>query len=131
MGNYNPHAPYIIGNEWVPIRQANFAPDKITERGYTFRISHSVTPITGAYYIAEVPQTRVNKVSDLVAVYRAGEETLTGPIRQVAIPASAIWVTGTAIVSSSGVAALQNPSDDLSIRFNGPSDGNTFLGISF
>lgn len=131
MGNYNPHAPYIIGNEWVPIRQANFAPDKVTESGYSFHIDHSATPITGAYYVAEVPQTRVNNVSDMIHVYRAGDEILTGPIKQIAIPVSAIWVTGAAINSSAGFAALQNPSDGRSIRFTGPSDFNTSLGISF
>ena len=131
MGNYNPHAPYIIGNEWVPIRQADYKPDKITEQGYSFRIDHSAVPITGAYYVAEVPQTTVNLVTDMVAVYAAGDEDLTGPIKQVTIPASAIWVTGTSISVGVGVAALQNPSDQQSIRFNGPTDGNTALGISF
>lgn len=131
MGQYNPHAPYIIGNEWVPIRQANLIPDDTTEHGYTFQIDHTVTPITGAYYVAEVPQSRVDMVSDLVAVYAAGNEKLTGPIKQVFIPASAIWVTGTSINSSAGVAALLNPSDDKSISFSAPSDSNTFLGVSF
>lgn len=131
MGNYNPHAPYILGQEWVPIRQANYKPDKITEQGYSFRIDHSVIPITGAYYVAEVPQTKVNNVADMIAVYASGDEDLTGPIQQVNIPASAIWVTGAAINASAGVAALQNPSDDRTIRFTGPTDGNTFLGVSF
>lgn len=131
MGNYNPHAPYIIGNEWVPIRQANFAPDKVTEQGYSFHIDHSVVPITGAYYVAEVPQTKVNNVSDMINVYPAGQEALTGPIKQVFIPSSTIWTTGAAINATAGVAALQNPSDNQTIRFTGPTDGNTFLGISF
>lgn len=131
MGNYNPHAPYIIGNEWTPIRQANFSPDKVTELGYSFHIDHSATPITGAYYVAEVPQTLVNQVSDMISVYSAGQEDLTGPIKTIYIPASAIWVTGTSILSTDGVAALQNPSDQRSIRFTGPSDFNTSLGISF
>lgn len=130
MGIYNPHAPYIIGNEWVPIRQANFSPDKVTEFGYTFRVDHSVVPITGAYYVAEVPQTRVNNVADLISVYPAGGEVLTGPIKQVNIPASAIWTTGAAM-SHVTLAALHNPSDDQAIWFTGPSDFNTQLGISF
>jgi hypothetical protein len=130
MGNYNPHAPYIIGEEWVPIRSANYAPDKLTEQGYTFHIDHSVTPITGAYYVAEVPQTRVNLVSDLVSVYPAGQEALTGPIKQIFIPVSAVWVTGASIIGAT-VAKVLNPSDGQSITFDGPSDSNSFLGLSF
>lgn len=131
MGNYNPHAPYIIGQEWVPIRQANYVPDKVTEQGYTFHIDHSATPVTGAYYVEAPPQSKINLVSDLISVYPAGQEALTGPIKQVIIPASAIWVTGTAISAGDGVAALLNPSDDLSIILTGPSDFNTRLGVSF
>lgn len=131
MGNYNPHAPLIIGPEWVPIREANYVPDKVTEQGYTFHIDHSATPVTGAYYVDIPPQTLINNVADLISIYPVGQETLTGPIKQVLIPASAIWVTGSAIDSSGGVAALQNPSDDKAIIFTAPSDFATSLGISF
>ena len=131
MGNYNPHAPYIIGQEWVPIRQANYKPDKITEQGYTFHIDHSVIPVTGAFYVAEVPESRVNQVSDFISVYPAGDEDLSGPVKVLNIPASAIWVTGGTAITSAGVAALQNPSDDLSLGFTSPSDNNTWIGISF
>ena len=130
MGNYNPHAPYIIGNEWVPIRQANFKPDKITESGYSFRLDHSVIPITGAYYVTEVPQNKVSTVSDLIAVYPEGQETLTGPIKQLFIPVSSVWTTGAAI-SHVALVNVQNPSDDRAIWFTGPTDGNTHLGLSF
>ena len=130
MGNYNPHAPYILGQEWVPIRQANYKPDTVTERGYTFGIDHSAVPVTGAYYVAAVPEGRVNQVSDLISIYTAGREDITGPIKQIFIPVSAVWVTGTS-VSTATVASLLNPSDSQRVVFTAPSDGNTSIGLSF
>lgn len=133
MGNYNPHAPYIVGQEWVPIRQANFVPDMVTERGYTFTLGHSVVPVTGAFYVSELPENVTNQSIDLVSVYRQGQETLTGPVKYVDIPVSAVWTTGASISSSDGVnaAALANPSDTKYIMFTSPSDGFTFMGLSF
>lgn len=130
MGNYNPHAPYILGQEWVPIRQANYRPDKVTERGYTFGIDHSAVPVTGAYYVSAVPEGTVNQVSDLISVYTAGQEAITGPIKQVFIPVSAVWVTGAA-VSGANVTNLLNPSDGRYMVFTAPSDFNTQVGLSF
>lgn len=130
MGNYNPHAPYILGNEWVPIRQDDWQPDDISEFGYAFSISHAVTPVTGAFYVNEVPQTRTNQAIDLVSVYPSGQETLTGPVKVIHIPVSTVSSTGTSI-SNVAVANLLNPSDGLSVRFDTPSDGFTWLGLSF
>lgn len=131
MANYNPHAPHIIGQEWVPIRQADYTPDdNITERGYTFRLETAVTPVTGAYYISEIPSNQVSQVCDFMAVYPAGRETLTGPIERVYIPASAVAATGPKVVVTSGVAALQNPSDSLTIRFDAPGGGDE-LRVNF
>lgn len=129
MGQYNPHAPYIIGPEWVPIRQANYLPDTVTEQGYTFHLDHTVTPITGAYYVESVPETRTNQSGDLIAVYREGQAELTGPIKKINIPVSAVAVTGAEITGAT-VAALLNPSDDFSIVFASPGNGAQ-LAVSF
>ena len=53
MGNYNPHSPDILGNEWVPIRQRNLAPDIDTEHGYTFRLEHAVSLVSGGIFLTE------------------------------------------------------------------------------
>lgn len=131
MGTYNPHAPYIIGEEWVPIRDAQYFPEDFIERGYTFKIDHTVTPVTGAYYVVQVPDSRVDQACDLVAVYPAGQEKLSGPIKKLNIPVSAIAITGASITASAGFSALLNPSDDQSILFSAPSDNNSRLSISF
>jgi hypothetical protein len=131
MGNYNPHAPYIIGQEWVPIRDARYAPEDFVEKGYVFRVDHTVTPVTGAYYVVEVPDSRVDQACDLIAVYPRGQDWLSGPVKKINIPVSAIAITGASIVASAGFSALLNPSDDQSIRFSAPSDNNSSLAISF
>jgi len=132
MGNYNPHAPYILGQEWVPIRQANYLPDDSAERGYIFRLQHTTTPVSGAYYIAQVPDFRVGSVNDLVAVYPATTAKLTGPIKKVNIPVSAIAVTGGSFITTDGFQALNNPSDDKAIIFNNSGfSGNDFITFQF
>ena len=131
MGNYNPHAPYIIGEEWVPIRQANYQPDDgVTERGYSFRIDHSAAIVSGAYYVAEPPPAPSSATVEMISVYPAGTEDLTGPIKSLIIPASAANVTGTGITTS-GVADLLNPADGLSVLFEGGPGNTGTLGISF
>lgn len=128
MGNYNPHAPYILGEEWVPIRQANYPPDDhVTERGYTFRIGHDTAIVSGAYYVEKPPPGSVELAAELIAIYPAGLEDLTGPIKTVIIPVSAVALTGTGAFNAT-VAALQNPSDSDNVGFQ---NGSARLGISF
>jgi hypothetical protein len=133
MANYNPHAPYILGQEWVPIRQADYTPDdNVTERGYTFQIEAAVVPVTGAYYIASVPANQLSQVCDFMAVYPAGHETLTGPVKKLYIPASAVAVTNPppSIDITEGVAALHSPTDGKTIMFDVPG-GSDELQINF
>jgi hypothetical protein len=131
VGRYNPHAPYVLGQEWVPIRGASYAPDNIVERGYTFRIEHGVTPVSGAYYVETVPDHTVSQVTDLISVYPAGREALTGPIKRLYVQPSAISTTGGGSIDiSNGVAALLNPSDDESIVFGAPGNSDE-LRVSF
>jgi len=134
MGNYNPHAPYILGQEWVPIRQADYTPDDVTERGYTFVLEFGATPVSGAYYVESVPENQVSQVVDMMAVYPSGHETLTGPIKSLRIPVSAISAPGPPNNTdiSAGIAALFNPSDDQTILFQDPGgDGGDELEVSF
>lgn len=130
MGNYNPHAPYIIGEEWVPIRQANFTPDDTIERGYTFGIGNATTIISGAYYVQSPPAVPAAGAAELMAVYPAGLENQSGPIKSVIIPASAVAATGTGI--SAAIADLLNPSDNSFVDFTAGSAGaGGAIGISF
>lgn len=131
MANYNPHAPHILGQEWVPIRQADYPPDdNLTERGYTFRLEHAVVPVTGAYYVASVPANRVSQVCEFISVYPAGREINTGPIKKVNIPVSAVATTGPSVVLNDGAVALQSPTDDRYITFTAPGNSDR-LQVNF
>lgn len=130
MGQYNPHAPFIIGQEWVPIRQANYTPDDgVTERGYRFRIDQSTTIVSGAYYVATPPPSPTSGAVEFISVYPAGTEDLTGPIKSLVIPASAVAVTGTGITVT--VSDLQNPADGNFAIFDGGPGNTGAMGISF
>lgn len=130
MGNYNPHAPHIIGQEWVPIRQANLLPEEFVEHGYIMNIEHAVAPVSGAYYIATLPEPRIYPgVADMVNVYPAATAHLTGPIKKLNIPVSAITITGTGF---SGVyTSLLSTSDDTYVRINPASTSFDELAIQF
>lgn len=133
MGNYNPHAPYIIGEEWVPIRDAAFVPEEFVERGYIMTISHAVAPVSGAYYISTLPESRVGfGNAEIINVYPAATAKLSGPIKKLNIPVSAILATGSGFVVTDGYQALLNPSDDSSIKCNPTATAATeWLGIQF
>jgi predicted RNA binding protein with dsRBD fold (UPF0201 family) len=132
MGNYNPHAPYVIGQEWVPIRNAHYLPDGITERGYTFRIDHTAVPVSGAFYVNEVPGNIIAQTCDFISIYPTGREHLTGPVKSVRIKPSAITVTNPgSIDATEGVAALLNPGDRKFIIFDPDTGTSSQLQVSF
>lgn len=123
MGEYNPNAPYIIGNEWVPIRTTTYKPNAITEYGYSFKIDHSTAIVSGTY--TTVFGQNSTEVAEMLHVYPEGTEDQTGPIHTLTIPVSAFAVTGT----GGGFSALpNNPATD-GLIFTG---GNSLqIGLSF
>lgn len=128
MGNYNPHAPYIIGQEWVPIRDAAYQPDTVTERGYTWYNNNTVIPVSGNYYVSALPDGPISQVCDLVSVYAAGTEDQTGPIKILHIPASAVAATGNATITG-GAAALADLTDNQFLLLTVPGTGQ--IAVSF
>lgn len=128
MANYNPHAPSIVGNEWVPIRQENYQPDEITERGYQFTLDHGTIIVSGSNSIASVPPALSTNKIMLNSVYLAGTEDQTGPIQQVIIPVDGVTVTGGGV--SAFVADFLTPTDDNSALLNNLSLGQG-IGLSF
>jgi hypothetical protein len=129
VGSYNPHAPIILGNEWVPIREPDFRPDDITEMGVEITIEHTAAVVSGYYYVKETVPNELVGVADLMAVYVAGTEKDTGPVQQVVIPASAISITGTGI--SGTIAGLLNPSDSTTVSFTLGDPNSQEIGIQF
>lgn len=130
MGNYNPDASAIIGMEWVPIRQADYETDNITERGYSFQLDHTSPIVSGAFYVTEAP-TGGRDTAHLISVYPENTEDLTGPIKEVIIPVESFAVTGAgAACDPTGVTeCMTNFSDSKSLLFLGGNSPE--VGVSF
>lgn len=123
MGNYNPRAPIILGEEWVPIRDSEVqfpTGDNVFEVGHGFTLTQSRTLTDGRFY---VPEPLFTNNAQLINVYPTGTEALSGPLQSVIIPVNAAQITG-AQITASGVTTsaqvvtnLANPSDTLTVRF--------------
>ncbi len=119
MGVYNPHIPYILGQEWVPIREENFQfqPDVVSrEVGYGFTLLSSQQLNNSRLYVHKLPPQAINIHSPLVNIYPAGREALTGPIKKVIIPINdSAGITGSHGSLSGGATsvadALFSPAD--------------------
>lgn len=123
MGIYNPSAPAILGQEWVPIRDEtqNFTPDiNILEVGHTFATTASRTVRDGRFYIQDPPPGNASSQTAMMAVYTRGQEAATGPIRSVIIPCNSGGITGTIITTDTGGVAgcLADPSDGKYVRID-------------
>lgn len=128
MANYNTHAPQVLGNEWVPIQQADYVPDDVTERGYVLNSTGTPTVTQGGFGVADTGVSPGHSTAHLLAVYRyptiAGFEgypsDLTGPAKVVRLPVVASsTVTGVVtLVNAATVAeALGVPTDSKRVSF--------------
>ena len=105
MGTYNPHLPYILGEEWVPIRDEDlvFSPSvNVVELGHTFGLDTSRQVRDARFYTHELSPESSGFQCGQMAIYPSGTEELTGPIQQVLIPATTIGVTGSNISGANG-----------------------------
>lgn len=132
MGQYNPHAPYILGQEWVPIRNAHYVSDGVVERGYAFTLDATTVPVSGAFYVEKPPENNLRQACEFISIYPAGRETLTGPVKRLRVRPSAIAVTNAGSIDiSNGVAALYTPEDSLTIIFDADTGIASQLQVSF
>lgn len=122
MGNYNPHAPQILGEEWVPIRNENFELSPVTnslEAGHSFTLANSRTLQDCRTYINDPAAARTDQVF-LFNIYNKGLEAATGPIRSVLIPVNNGGITGTGSSLQGALtvaAALESPDDTAAIIY--------------
>lgn len=128
MGQYNPHNPYIMGQEWVPIRDASQASDQDTERGYTFRISHDAPAVSGAVWVKTPTPNATPYIAEVINVYPTGIEDQTGPIRKCVIPCEALNVTGSTGFIEGTAADVADPSDGKALFISG---GSALAGANF
>lgn len=115
MGNYNPNAPIILGEEWVPIRDENLELSPATnfvEVGHQFTMTAARAVGEGRFYINTIPPGSDRGQHLGIAIYPAGGEAQSGPIESVIIPCNSASVTGGSVFSaSSATAALLSPTD--------------------
>lgn len=117
MGDYNPHAPHILGEEWVPIRDeyTELSPLQTSvEYGHSFTTEASRTLYDSRFYVGEMPAD-VSETFYTTAIYAAGTEAQSGPVRSVIIPVDSVATTGTTQAVGSppnGATALLTPSVD-------------------
>lgn len=95
MGEYNPHYPRIIGQEWVPIRDTDLSYSPIInafERGSSFRLLQNRQVRDARFYTHDL-NAAPSLLAFLAAVYTKGTERDSGPIREVIIPVSNVGTT--------------------------------------
>lgn len=125
IGNYNPHSPIILGQEWVPIRDEDvtYSPStNFVELGHEFTLASSTRVRDARFYINQLPAPPGLYQTTLFNVYPRGLESATGPIKSVLIPVNNGGITGgsgISFVNSSSVAqALNEPGDFRYIQNN-------------
>lgn len=116
MGEYNPHAPTILGQEFVGIRDENisFLPGANTfEVGTGFTLEGPRRIRDGRFYINDIPPVNVQNQARTLNIYPDGMEANTGPIKKVVIPVSFGGITGSnfTIVGTTVANALWRPGD--------------------
>ena len=134
MGEYNPYAPQILGQEWVPIRDEDFflSPAvNAVEQGHVFTSPAPRVLQDGRFYLNTFPSPNTLYETMQISVYPEGVEDQTGPVHSVLIPCNNGGISGNAfLVSGATVAAcLANPSDGSSVQLSGgtPDDANVDL----
>lgn len=122
MGTYNPNTPIILGEEWVPIRDADLVYNQAVnsfEMGHAFTLTSPTQLGLGRFYIHTFPDNFVRNQIFNLSVYPKGQEANSGPIRSVIIPCNNGGITGAALFEAASVAeALWNPSGSAAIQFN-------------
>lgn len=141
MGEYNPHRPSVLGQEWAPVHPENVRLDYDTEVGNTFILDTSSTVVSGSFFVSDLPPSYNGKIATL-AVYRRGEEALGGPVKRTVIPVSVVATNipdplegvVNIVGASTGAQAVANPADGSYIIIQGIFDitfnfsANSFSG---
>lgn len=98
MADFNPNAPQILGQEWVPIKDVDLAfnPFAYTfERGYGFTNPANQQVSQARFALNTFPNNFVREKCYTASVYPRGQEAASGPVRSVIIPCNAGGISGT------------------------------------
>lgn len=134
---YNPSAPEIIGQEWVPIVNRPYLVNSTSERGHSFVITSDVEEPQvsyGRYYLKNSGGGTYDQHTIGMTVYEKGQECATGPVNKLVVPASAASASGGAAGSfvctnNDCAASLQSPSDGSRIQFTQTSAAITTIDL--
>lgn len=123
---YNASYPYILGNEYVPIKEevVEFLPEPSVEYGYRFRyegyewaqdetgndtlVGGFPNQLIGVYDLLKQPQFLKQKWA--LNLYPNGGEYSQGPVRSVTIPVSSFPATGNSGFTASDTFNGRDPS---------------------
>lgn len=101
MGNYNPHFPIILGQEWVPIQSQGLTLTPSThdaEYGVGFTVTENVSLTHVFAYLQDISRGSVSESNRNqvigASIYPEDGIRNMGPMRKVRIPASATLITG-------------------------------------
>lgn len=97
MGKYNPTAPYILGQEFVPIRDEDIlfsGAVNVQERGHRFITAQDYVLQDTRFYLSEFANVFAKDKVFLASIYTKGTEDQTGPIRSVVIPVNNGAISG-------------------------------------
>lgn len=135
MSEYNPRRPFILGDEWVGIRDENIQFTNGTndiEYGYRFSLATPQVLESGRFYVDDQLVTSSGQHA-LVSLYPYTQVDNSGPIRKVIIPCNNAAITGSPTMNSNGVDSL-GAIDSLGVSaqaFTPPVFQANFLRMNF
>jgi hypothetical protein len=119
---YNPEAPQILGQEWVPIRNQDITlgvQEAATEWGVSVPLQPVTTLASARFYTDDIDGGNLTGIVNTVSVYPDGAEAAAGPVRRVLIPCnngSASGSNATLFAGGSVQNALAFNEDSYQIR---------------
>lgn len=134
MGQYNPSAPLMVGNEYAPVLQANYHPDLFVERGYSFR--HDDSEILSGWpsmFVDKLPAWSVPGHAYLWTLYRRGQEVNTGPMKTLDLPFITMRASLNALDQDGAAPSahdIEFQTDANYIRFRTGGSGDAYLRLA-
>lgn len=108
MGNYNPTPPFILGEEWIPLREE---PIKFPNLDSDFEVGYTMQWYTGehlnnARVYTQIPVATPGLIPMIANVYPTGQEN-GGAVQRLIVPVSSALVTaGSGTWTPSTAAAI-------------------------
>lgn len=142
MVNYNPRAPIILGQEWVPIRDeyVRLTPTvNAVEYGYKFTLPTAKQVNQARFYVDDYPSGYDIGPVIGVNVYPAKDVDNMGPLQRVVIPCNSLAITGLStnvqVIGNTGGGAtssvLNVPGDDAYVDVQMLTSNATSIRLSF